>query len=43
MAIHLASSSDKKGEIIQYLIKNGASVDAVSEDFGTPLTWAVAS
>lgn len=43
MGIHLASSNDRKGEIIKYLIQNGANVEAVSDEFGTPLTWAVAA
>ena len=43
MAIHLASSNDKKGETINYLIQNGANIEAASDELGTPLTWAVAS
>ena len=43
MGIHLASSNDINGDIIRYLIKNGANVEAVSVELGTPLTWAVAA
>lgn len=43
MAIHLASSNDKKGDTLNYLLKNGADIEAVSDDLGTPITWAVAS
>ena len=43
MGIHLACSNDKKGDIIKYLIENGADIEAISDELGTPLTWAVAS